>query len=405
MSLSLTLDVVISLIFTWLLAALLTGAVNEVIAGLLKLRGVYLTKGIETLTSLGKNNVFSWGGKDASIWDTIGGWLKAHFCRSGPSVSNAADIAAIEAEKRANDAAKATGATAASIVAAVKGTANFAALDGLEERLNYAVQAPHATSDTVATMVRRIAGVANLQTNPLLVGTPTGLPSYVPARDFATALLGVLAEGADPTTAFTQTKGVINDLPNGDLKKTLLSFIDTGADDINKLRTCIENWFDDAMERVGGIYKRFTQYVMLALGLIVAIGLNVDSIHVAKTLWEQPTLAKAIADQATKYLEEEGKRCAGAQTGAANGTTALDANCLQQSLSTTRDLVDKQTLPIGRKPGEAFFGWNVGTLFGWLITAFAISLGAQFWFDLLIKFTNLRAAGPKPERADAAKTT
>jgi hypothetical protein len=39
-------------------------------------------------------------------------------------------------------------------------------------------------------------------------------------------------------------------------------------------------------------------------------------------------------------------------------------------------------------------------LIGWLITGIAISLGAPFWFDLLSKFVNIRAAGQKPARAD-----
>ena len=34
---------------------------------------------------------------------------------------------------------------------------------------------------------------------------------------------------------------------------------------------------------------------------------------------------------------------------------------------------------------------------GFLITAFAISLGAPFWFDLLNKFINLRVSGAKPD--------
>ncbi len=39
---------------------------------------------------------------------------------------------------------------------------------------------------------------------------------------------------------------------------------------------------------------------------------------------------------------------------------------------------------------------------GWLITAFAISLGAPFWFDLLNKFMQLRGSGPKPASAPAS---
>ena len=33
---------------------------------------------------------------------------------------------------------------------------------------------------------------------------------------------------------------------------------------------------------------------------------------------------------------------------------------------------------------------------GWLLTAFAISLGAPFWFDLLNKFISARSTGKKP---------
>lgn len=40
---------------------------------------------------------------------------------------------------------------------------------------------------------------------------------------------------------------------------------------------------------------------------------------------------------------------------------------------------------------------STSLFFGFLITAFAISLGAPFWFDLLNKFVNLRVSGAKPE--------
>ncbi len=40
-------------------------------------------------------------------------------------------------------------------------------------------------------------------------------------------------------------------------------------------------------------------------------------------------------------------------------------------------------------------------LTGWLLTALAISLGAPFWFDLLNKFIQLRATGPKPQASDS----
>jgi hypothetical protein len=144
---------------------------------------------------------------------------------------------------------------------------------------------------------------------------------------------------------------------------------------------------------------------MLSLGLILAVALNIDSIHVARTLWEQPALSKEIAGQATTFVE----KCktpgntkptpSEANTAPADAQTALAPECLHQDIGAIRDLI-ADTLPIGWRS----VGWNPWALLGWVITAFAISLGAQFWFDLLTKFINLRAAGPKPERANASQT-
>jgi len=40
-------------------------------------------------------------------------------------------------------------------------------------------------------------------------------------------------------------------------------------------------------------------------------------------------------------------------------------------------------------------------LLGWLLTAFAISLGSAFWFDLLNRLIQLRGAGAKPEDSNS----
>jgi hypothetical protein len=44
-----------------------------------------------------------------------------------------------------------------------------------------------------------------------------------------------------------------------------------------------------------------------------------------------------------------------------------------------------------------FWGW-ARRVAGWIFTAIALSLGAPFWFDLLNKFINLRAAAPPPAK-------
>jgi len=68
------------------------------------------------------------------------------------------------------------------------------------------------------------------------------------------------------------------------------------------------------------------------------------------------------------------------------------------------DLTDlkRLKLPIGweNEKWENFLcstkGWENISILGWLITAFSVSLGAPFWFDILNKLVDLRSAGKKP---------
>ena len=49
--------------------------------------------------------------------------------------------------------------------------------------------------------------------------------------------------------------------------------------------------------------------------------------------------------------------------------------------------MNKYNYVLGVSKEAKYTGW---TILGWLITAFAISLGAPFWFDLLNKLMQVR---------------
>ena len=215
--------------------------------------------------------------------------------------------------------------------------------------------------------------------HPLLKGNPAGLPSYVPARDFSTALLDTLRDGS-ASPVFSQVEKTISTLPDGDIKRILTAFVQDAGGDLDKLRARIETWFDDAMDRLSGIYKRNSQAFLLLLGLLAAIVINVDSVHLATSLWSQPDARAKIVAQAQSQLSKP-----------------------EDALKDLNNL----PLPIGRASGASFFGepsgqhsgwcgWNWWTILGWLITAVAVSLGTPFWFGLLQNIMNLRNAGPPP---------
>jgi hypothetical protein len=58
---------------------------------------------------------------------------------------------------------------------------------------------------------------------------------------------------------------------------------DSGAD-INIFRQKLEKWFDDTMERATGWYKKYTRFVLLIIGFIMAYIFNVDTIAIHRIL-------------------------------------------------------------------------------------------------------------------------
>ncbi len=119
---------------------------------------------------------------------------------------------------------------------------------------------------------------------------------------------------------------------------------------------------------------------MLILGIVLALGLNVDSARLARTLWLNDDLRASIV---------------------ANAATAPNtpATGLQQAWSA----LASENLPIGWRTADQFRGWGWGfAVLGWLFTAGAVGLGAPFWFGLLQQLVNFRSSGPPPARAPPA---
>ena len=118
-----------------------------------------------------------------------------------------------------------------------------------------------------------------------------GLPSYVPSRNFAMALLDVLKPDGSTGTAFSRIQFGIQKLPAGTLKQALSTFVEHAAGDAEALQKRIESWFDDLMDRLTGEYKRHTQAWMIGLALVAAMVLNVDLIFAGAHPLDRPRRA------------------------------------------------------------------------------------------------------------------
>jgi hypothetical protein len=231
-------------------------------------------------------------------------------------------------------------------------------------------------------------------------------PSYLPAKNFALALMDVLAQGSS-APAFSQIENGVAQLPASPAKDSLSVFIQRAAGDLTVLQAHLQTWFDDAMDRASGDYKRFSQYFLITFGFVVAATLNIDSIRIAATLWNDPAAARSALVQAAVVATNKSP----ADTTTADATPADNAAALLSQLNALpipigwSDIASSTTTTSNPLTIFAHAVFNDGAhglwrVIGWLLTAFGVSLGAPFWFGALQQMMGLRASGPKPTRAD-----
>ena len=251
-------------------------------------------------------------------------------------------------------------------------------------------------------------------------------PSYVPPENFATAVLDVILDKAgklDPTFRKDPTPPQ-NAQDFAAAARICANFgfavgyavlpLVSDAASIDEAKAAIAKWYQTTMDRIGGWYKANTQRRLILLGFLAAAALNVDSIAIAKALLESRSLSSAIADLATaagpglgQQIDQKTPDVKQQLQATAEQTYALRTAGLPIGYGCLASGDPSQpTKSIPETVGNCYSGLLaesrltlVFRLVGWFITAFAVSFGAQFWFDLLNRFVNLRGAGKKPQTA------
>ena len=242
--------------------------------------------------------------------------------------------------------------------------------------------------------------------------TSTNLPSYIPSRQFALALLDIVAPGepavlsgaagaagASGTPAPTASlRESICKIQNADaVRRALLTLVDAAGNDIAQVRLNIEEWFDAAMDRVSGYYKRRSQKILVGIGLVIAIAMNASSITIAKALWTDQTLRDSLTRIAQNYLDAPEPSTTPESPQQRLNRQVLELQSFALPIGWTWDGGDPRA--ITQRDAEIWFE----RLFGWLLTGCAVSLGAPFWFDLLNKFSVVRSTVKPREKSPEEK--
>jgi hypothetical protein len=250
------------------------------------------------------------------------------------------------------------------------------------------------------------------------------LPSYIPSKTFALALLDILrgpdAAAKSATDILLSAQQTIDRIDDDDLKRALSLFVETATTKVEdaekqaeRIRERIEGWFNDRMARASGWYKRKAQLWSMIFATVIVVGFNADTLHVGSRLWKDGALRDSVVAAAAAF-----KPLSTGESG--------DAKAQANSLAKEAEAIRNAGFPVGwqwldggicaRQAEPATTAapqcWRPRAwidrpllVLGWLISILAVSLGSNFWFDVLGKALQLRGSGPKVSASTGAVET
>lgn len=265
------------------------------------------------------------------------------------------------------------------------------------------------------------------------------LPSYIPSKNFALALMDLVARGPlnqtekngagpmlkpDAPLTLATLRSNATGLPNERVARALVSAIDAAQGDLGQAQRNIEQWFDSAMDRVSGWYRRKTNHVVFFIGLALAATFNIDTFAIADHFYRNQTSRDMIVRRAEELIKQQREQAtagrienitqqaaalvqtAPATPGATSAPLAAGSTPVSSSLLFDESL----NLPIGWTKLDDYMGFSAANgykalrvwplmIAGWLVTALAATLGAPFWFDVLNKIIIVRSTVKSYEKS------
>ncbi|ABG52566.1 hypothetical protein Tery_3476 [Trichodesmium erythraeum IMS101] len=161
--------------------------------------------------------------------------------------------------------------------------------------------------------------------------------------------------------------------------------ITTTGDTLNQFQKEVEQWFDNGMERAANVYKRNARGVAFLLGITIAIATNLDTLNLIDHLSKDSLMRATI-----NYYSQE----------LINNSSNSDEMDIENIQNQVNVALDDVKLPIGwgndvltdqavENQSSDYLKW-LKRLLGWIISGIAISMGADFWFNLLKKIIEVK---------------
>jgi hypothetical protein len=208
-------------------------------------------------------------------------------------------------------------------------------------------------------------------------------------------------------------------------QKSLLTLVDkaesksySASSHLQEFQQEIEVMFDRSMQRATGVYKRNAQLVCFLIGLLSSILLNVNSVDLVSRFHRDNTLREALSNSAPQMLQnykkkpepnanfdeinlEQLEKDLGAtmpikpMISYDNDSHSLNVN--PDFSDCTKDRITHSCIVPSESLGKLSISKLLVSFPGWFITAFAIYMGAPFWFEILGKLVQVRSIGKTSE--------
>ena len=263
------------------------------------------------------------------------------------------------------------------------------------------------------------------------------MPSYLSREKFSEVMLRVLEIGEEDDTIAEIEAKLKESLPkDSSVRQILEQYLRKSRNNVVDFRNTLEKWYDDSMNTATEWYKKRIQLILFILGVGIAVVFNADTFRMVQVLSDNPEARAALLAQTNAFIEEQEQELDTTRADSPDLIGQMENSeqfspeeraalaAIAQARADRQKLVDEEwavastSLGLGwgdcpvplDKPGAVFHAflraefwiYIFQRLLGWLFTAFAITLGAPFWFDLLKKVINIRGAMKNPDEAKPA---
>lgn len=246
-----------------------------------------------------------------------------------------------------------------------------------------------------------------------------GRPSYIDPEIVGQVVANlIMAKGSS-----SSIKQAIDDLPGTIRDNRIKGLLDALQSEVGEnmaaFRKLIAYHYDAAMDRASGWYKKKAQTYSLIVSTVLVLFANVDTIQLANSLSANPEARAKMIEIAQRELDAAKE--AEARTAQesehrpelpppAADTASDESDAGIDPLQEAKDRSENAAKTLARANADLSstgiqLGWTAppvspgdwaSKFLGLLVSILAISLGAPFWFDILSRVMQVRAAGVSP---------